>query len=597
MTKLTLGSVGKVLSKAQRRKLFLLSVARLFANLLDLAGLAGIGLLAASFGGLASGTGERTPITLPLIGDVLLSEQQAVLLAFGIAVTFLVKSAFSIWLNLISAFAVADLEGQFSNELAVDYFRAGGSTFSANDSVSEFQNKVMYSTGALTGFLNARLTLLAEGSLAIAMILIFFLVNPFAALGMLIFMLVVLAAMNRLITFRVRRSGDLAMKGSQLSLEASRDLFGVKKEASAAGSLSIWIGKFTSGKRQTAQATALVYTLNSLPRYIIETALILGIFIFLGGVVIFSDLATQAVTIGVFLAGGLRLAATLLPLQTAYTTIVDTSNRGRFAFEAVLQARAESPASNCDQVLEPREPSLKLEDISFSYPDSSEETIHSISFSVNAFSKVALVGPSGAGKTTLFDLATGFLLPQSGHALIGGLPARDVMRCHPGFIGIVNQRPHLVHGSLVENVTLDQLLSSSLERVKESLQMAGLSHYTSSPDWHLLQIKPDSGQFSGGEIQRIGLARALYRNPKILFLDEATSALDAKTEDDITKVLYELKQTMTVVLIAHRLSTVKNADKILYVSEGRLVAEGTFPELVEQVPEFSNAVKMMDLSA
>ncbi len=128
------------------------------------------------------------------------------------------------------------------------------------------------------------------------------------------------------------------------------------------------------------------------------------------------------------------------------------------------------------------------------------------------------------------------------------------------------------------------------------MNRAGLSKFTSQPNWWELQIKPDSGQLSGGEIQRLGLARALYRDPKILFLDEATSALDAETEAEITKVLQELKNEMTVVLIAHRLSTVMGADKIIYLDSGRIVAEGTFQELKASVPDFARAVELMDLS-
>ncbi|MGA1033662.1 MAG: ATP-binding cassette domain-containing protein, partial [Aquiluna sp.] len=110
-----------------------------------------------------------------------------------------------------------------------------------------------------------------------------------------------------------------------------------------------------------------------------------------------------------------------------------------------------------------------------------------------------------------------------------------------------------------------------------------------------LEVTPDSGQLSGGEIQRLGLARALFRDPKILFLDEATSALDAETESKISKVLDSLRSQMTVVLIAHRLSTVMNADKIIYLDNGEVVAQGTFAELKKQVPDFAKAVQLMDL--
>jgi ABC-type multidrug transport system fused ATPase/permease subunit len=126
------------------------------------------------------------------------------------------------------------------------------------------------------------------------------------------------------------------------------------------------------------------------------------------------------------------------------------------------------------------------------------------------------------------------------------------------------------------------------------LEISGLKSFA-TPEGLQMQVHPDSGQLSGGEIQRLGLARSLYRNPGILFLDEATSALDAETESEINKVLDELRGRMTIVLIAHRLSTVKNADKIIYLDSGRVIAEGTFAELQKKVPDFKNAVKLMGL--
>jgi ABC-type multidrug transport system fused ATPase/permease subunit len=124
--------------------------------------------------------------------------------------------------------------------------------------------------------------------------------------------------------------------------------------------------------------------------------------------------------------------------------------------------------------------------------------------------------------------------------------------------------------------------------------MAGLEHFSTTEELQQ-DVQPDSGQLSGGEIQRLGLARALYRNPRILFLDEATSALDAKTESGISSVLNGLRGEITIVLIAHRLSTVRDCDRLIYLDGGRVIAEGSFAELKNAVPDFRNAVKLMGL--
>ena len=597
MQKLTFRSIEKILERKTRRRLLVLAWLRVGANLLDLVGLAGIALLATSFGSLASGAAARVPLNIPIIGAVLIDEIQAVLIAMGVAAVFLLKSVFSVWLNLLTSLTVARIEGRFSSELAEEFFAPQNEGDLSGESVADFQNNVMYSTSAIRTFLNARLSFVAEASLTSAMIVIFIVINPIATISMFIFMSGVLFGLNRIIGFRIARNGRLAMAGSQTSLELSRDLFGIKREALSSGVTPNWLAKFTKGRTQAAEASAIIYTLNSLPRYVVETSLVVSIFAFIGGVVIFSDLASQAVTIGVFMAGGLRLVASLLPLQAAFNSMQDGSARGQLAFESLMKRRAKK-ASQAERpiVSVDNYPNLVFQGVSFKYSESRPDVIENISFDVKPLTKVAIVGPSGAGKSTVFDLATGFREPSNGSVTVGGLNPRDILVGAPGTFGIVTQRPHLVTGSILENVSLVEGSSTDQDKVQESLVRAGLGKFTELENWFELQIKPDSGQLSGGEIQRLGLARALYRDPKILFLDEATSALDAETEAGITKVFQLLKTEMTVILIAHRLSTVQHADKIIYLDKGKIVAEGTFTELKRMVPDFAKAVSLMGLS-
>jgi ATP-binding cassette, subfamily B, bacterial PglK len=296
------------------------------------------------------------------------------------------------------------------------------------------------------------------------------------------------------------------------------------------------------------------------------------------------------------MAGGLRLIASLLPLQAAFNQMQDGSNRGQLAFNALVERRARQATEVVvGELFIPESPDVVFSNVVFSYPKIDAQVLSGINFSVEPLTKVAIVGPSGAGKSTIFDLATGFREPTGGSISVGGVNPRDILFGAPGTFGIVTQRPHLVTGSILENVSLVEDTSTDQDKVHQSLVRAGLGKFTQVENWFELQIKPDSGQLSGGEIQRLGLARALYRNPKILFLDEATSALDAETESEITKVLQSLKNEMTVILIAHRLSTVQHADKIIYLDKGQIVAQGTFSELKAQVPDFARAVELMDL--
>jgi ABC-type multidrug transport system fused ATPase/permease subunit len=590
-------SIGKVLPRGYRLGLWRLSIARVAANSLDLVGLAGIALLATSFGSIASGATNRSPITIPVIGDVLLTEMQAVYVALLVAAVFVLKSFFSIWLNLRTSMTVAQLESEFSTAIANHFFRYSKSeTEGANSTVAEFQNQSLYSTSAMAMFLNARISLIAEGSLAVAMVMLFALVNPIATVAMLIYLASIMWILSLVLTRKIRRNGRLAMQGSEQSLQASRDLFGIRREAVSFGVSGAWIGKFAKGREQAAKGNALIYTVNSLPRYVIETSLILGIFGFLAGIVVFSDLPSQAVTIGVFLAGGLRLVASLLPLQAAINSLNDGANRGQDAFDVLLRVNTESPRDRVTMSKPASAIDLEITDVHFSYSDG-DELLSGISLRAEAATKTAIVGPSGAGKTTVFELSTGFLEPNYGSVTLGGHKPRDLFVNCPGVVGIVPQRPHLVTGTLAENVSLLDHSATDLAKAIECLEIAGLGGLIASGHDSLsAEVSPDAGQLSGGEIQRLGIARALYRDPKILFLDEATSALDAETEALVTGVLDSLKNQMTIVLIAHRLSTVMNADQIIYMDKGKVLGQGTFAELRATVPKFAKAIKLMNLA-
>jgi len=595
---MSLRSVGEVIPKASRRKIYRLAGARVAANLLDITGLAGIALLATAFGAFASGVGSAAPLNLPLIGEIVVNEIAAVFIALMIAGTFLLKSAFSIWLNLRTALYVASLESDFSKTLALDYFSGGSEGERGfSDSLSEFQNVSLLSTQALSMFVNARIAAISEVTLLIAMALVFLAINPIAASVMFLYLGAVLWALSRVVTSKIRSNGKNQLAGSEVALASSRDLFGVRREARASGVLDLWISKFAEGRARSASSNAVIYTLNGLPRYVIETSLILGIFAFLAGIVVFSDLPSQAVTIGVFMAGGLRLVASILPLQAAINSMIDGANRGEMALDRLkkIANRGAALEDSAHHLRDGKALGLELREVSFGF-DKDEPVVQDVSFSVAPGEKVALVGPSGAGKTTSFELATGFRLPQSGEISVGGISPRELLGSGNGVVGIVPQRPHLVSGTLAENVSLAPIEQTDLLQAVSCLEIAGLKSF-SSPQALEMEVHPDSGQLSGGEIQRLGLARALYRNPGILFLDEATSALDAETESEINKVLDELRGRMTIVLIAHRLSTVKNADKIIYLDGGRVVAEGTFSELQKKVPDFEKAVKLMGLES
>ena len=591
--------IVNLLSKSQKLRLLTFAFLRVLSNLLDIAALAGIALLATAFSSYTSTSGSVAPINVPILGSVVIGEREAVLIALGVALLFLIKSVFSILLQLSTTLTVAEIETSLAERLTREFFRpSGGNSGEVIETVSKFQSNILVSSAGIANTLNAGIGLVTEASLALALIAVFVVVNPAVTAVTLLYFGVVLGGLNYLMNHRIKRNSYRIVEGSQGSLTASRDLFGVRKEVLLAGEGEGWIQKIVSAKRLAAFSTGLNFVLTSLPRYFLETALVMGLFSFLGGVILFSDLASQAVTVAVFLAGGLRLVAAILPLQLSFNGIIAAAATAREALEILYSIPGVSPVGGGSSHVSfhgDANPVLTFDKVTFRY-GSDAPAVSNVSFEVIKNTKTAIVGPSGAGKSTLFDIATGFRAPTSGEVRIGNQPIREMLDGASGQIGMVPQRSHLISGTLAQNVSLVPLAETDIEKATRCMREAGLESFVLNGSKDLeIEVTPDAGQLSGGEIQRLGLARALYRDPKILFLDEATSALDAETESKISKVLDSLRSQMTVVLIAHRLSTVMNADKIIYLDNGEVVAQGTFAELKKQVPDFAKAVQLMDL--
>lgn len=600
LTSLNSSTVGKIISRADRRKLYLFSVLRVLANGLDLVGIAGIAVLATAFGSFATFGNQNATVEIPVVGALVITEAEAVLIASSIALVFVLKSGFSLFLNFKTALFVAEIEAKLSSILAKDFFRLGQASQDEAVSVSQSQNIVMGSTGGIKGLLNSRILFHSEGSLLISLLAVFLVINPIATVALATFMGGVLVVLNKLININLKISGQEQISGSLQSLEALRDFHNVKREAHTAGVVNRWLSMFSDGRVRLAKAQALMYSLNAVPRYIVETSLILGILLFIGGVVVFSDIPSQAVTIGVFMGGGLRLMASVIPFQGAITGMRSGAATGQIAFDRlkkIFEEKLDERPSDSSSPGKISGSGLVFKDVYFSHNGNSESAIKGVSFEVLPKMKVAIVGPSGAGKSTIFDLAMGFRVPDAGEVRVGNQTSRHALTNNPGLFAIVPQRPHLISGTILENISLRADRDTDQGRVEEVLKRVGMGKLVDEQGWQKREIRPDTGQFSGGEIQRLSLARALYENPKILFLDEATSALDAQVELEISEVLQKIKKEMTVVMIAHRLSTVRGADKIIYLDKGQIIAEGTFQELQVGVKDFARAVEIMGLTS
>jgi ABC-type multidrug transport system fused ATPase/permease subunit len=242
-------------------------------------------------------------------------------------------------------------------------------------------------------------------------------------------------------------------------------------------------------------------------------------------------------------------------------------------------------------------PDVQLTNVSLQYPGKSNKAVNDVTLKIKAGGVTALVGPSGAGKTSIVDLMLGIIEPDKGEVTISGLPPLIAIKTWPGAIGYMPQDIVISNGTVRENVMLGY--SPDLKhqaRVEKALELAHLIDFVRELQLGLDQELGERGsRISGGQRQRLGIARALFTSPKLLVLDEATSALDGETEANISKSIQNMGKGVTVVVIAHRLSTVINADQVIYVDKGSILAQGTFEEVRKAVPDFARQIEKMGI--
>jgi ABC-type multidrug transport system fused ATPase/permease subunit len=242
-------------------------------------------------------------------------------------------------------------------------------------------------------------------------------------------------------------------------------------------------------------------------------------------------------------------------------------------------------------------PSIQLRNVTLSYPGKDHKAVNNVSLTIKPGDIVALVGPSGAGKTSIIDLMLGIIEPDEGSVLINGLKPLDAISTWPGAIGYMPQDVMIANGTIRENVMLGYTPDKKHEeKVLSALKVAQLMDFVNElPDGLEQQMGDRGTRISGGQRQRLGIARAVFNTPRLLVLDEATSALDGITESQISDAIQKLGDEVTVVMIAHRLSTVLAANKVIYMNKGEVIAQGTFAEVRKSVPDFDRQAELMSL--
>jgi ABC-type multidrug transport system fused ATPase/permease subunit len=399
-------------------------------------------------------------------------------------------------------------------------------------------------------------------------------------------------------------AGYLGVKYSELSVVSNEkivEVFGSYRESVVRNRRDYYAREIGKIRFALAEVEAEGSFMPYVSKYVIETAVVVGALLVGAAQFVLQDAAQAVATLAIFLAAGSRIAPAVLRLQQGFIQIRRSFGAAQPTFELIDSLGQtqiiENVDDNVDIFHEGFYSEIQLQNVTLTYPSQQMPAISNISFSVRPGTLVAVVGLSGAGKTTIIDVLLGVLAPDEGTVLISGLPPLLAVAKWPGAIAYVPQDVAISSGTIRENVALgfpEQQATDEL--VTSALKVAQLDQFVSDlPRGLDTQVGERGAKISGGQRQRLGIARAMFTRPHLLVLDEATSSLDGETEASISDAIHELRGSTTVVLIAHRLSTVRDADIVVYLADGKIKTMGTFNEVRKAVPDFDRQAKLMGL--
>ena len=377
----------------------------------------------------------------------------------------------------------------------------------------------------------------------------------------------------------LRRNGQKISYASSQQLKALQEGLGAIRDVLLDGSQNTYLQIYRQADRPQRQLQAKNIYLGAFPRYAIEALGLVGIALLGGGLVLQRGSGAAVIPLlGALALGAQRLLPVLQQIYSSWATLKGCNA----AMQAVL-AMLNQPLLPAVKVLDPLElqRGIRLTGVHFCYGKDQPEVLRGLELEIRRGERIGLIGSTGSGKSTLVDLLMGLLAPTTGRLLVDGVDLHDpshtdLLEAWRSAIAHVPQSIYLSDSSIAENIAFGvphQLIDFA--RVQQSAQQAQIASFIeASPDSYASFVGERGIRLSGGQRQRIGIARALYKNARVLVLDEATSALDTATEEALMDAVNALSKDLTIIMIAHRLTTVQKCDRIIKLSEGIVVADG-----------------------
>lgn len=585
---------GVLFTAATRRRFVLVFLGSALLALLELAGMGCLFLLMQQLTSIGTGSGLLPTVTR-VLGD---PRPQAMLvyLAVAVFVVFAVKSGFALVFRRWMLQFVAAQEIETSYRLLVGYL-LGPYWKVLQRSTAELVRTMYDSTSAVYGGVVAPLVQLGVEGLTVAAVVLFLLLAmPVPTLAALVLFGSTAWIMNHYVKGWARKVGDVQVTSGARAWRATLQALSGIKEIKVRRTEEHFLEEFRTSRTEWGQARATSALLGEVPKYVLEVFFIAGVLMVIGLVSLTSPSGQTLPLIAVFVAAGLRLLPSVVRILGATTSVRTNLPHMEIVVSELLTELHTSSTwlgrdGESDRTRMPLGSGLEIRNLHFRYPTSQTDVIDGVSLVIPSGHAVAFAGSSGAGKSTLVDLVLGLHEPTSGEILAGGQDVRSDVAAWQRSVGLVPQDVFLLDDTLRHNVTLG--LEHDDQRLATVLEQAQLDDLVRSlPEGVDTMLGERGSRVSGGQRQRIGIARALYVDPSVLVLDEATSALDNETERRITETIAGLRGQVTTIVVAHRLSTIRECDSVVFLEDGRVASEGSFDEVTDSNAAFARLVAL-----
>jgi ATP-binding cassette, subfamily B, bacterial PglK len=532
---------------------------------------------------------------LPLIGSLTerFPEIERSRLQLGMAAMvagfFVVRSAVIVGQAYVQARLVHDAGARLSTHMVRGYLALPYLEHTRINSAQLIRNAFDSVQGLITQVMKPAVEVVAELVLVIGLAMVLLVVATQATVIAIVVLGPLVWLLQAVVQPRLKRLGRRSQESRRGALQAMQQALGGLRDIRLLGREEEFTSAFARQRWVMSRTDYLKTSLSELPRTMIETGLVLMIVIvFVFAVVSGEGEGGALATLGVFAYAGLRLQPSLRKIvqglnhiRFGSAVIEDlTSDRLRIDRAMAVRARVRAAAEPHSTSLQH---SIELRDVSFGYGEGVAPALDGVNLIIRKGEFIGICGPTGGGKSTLVDLIAGLLRPNRGEVLVDGKPLDEDPIWWYAELGVVSQSVYLIDDTLRANIAFGQSeeeidagwLRRSVERAQLTEVVAQL------PDGMDTVLGERGVRLSGGQRQRVAIARALYREPSVIIFDEGTSALDAATEAALVAAIDELKVGRTLISVAHRISTVRGADRIVVVEAGRIVSEGSYDSLLQ----------------